>query len=371
MFRHMFWTFKATRKNSGVGSQWNKHIVVYLSNTGLPCEMLDKEFCTKFVMLSPTASPMELMHGVWDLMDKALDSPVATFDCKTRKEILIIPYLIFTASDNPMHAKQTSSAGLNANYFCHTCDVGGTKAYKKSNEGFAKIFEVSILTKQMIKQQLELCVLPGGSDKVESASHSCGIKDVIVVPILSYITTMGKSLIPMQQQKVTMIKGSHLPTLPRPRQGMNLLIGMPGFNMHQDTPTEILHTVLLSVVKYFWAQTIWYLKPSGKSMDFPLGLKTRSKSISLFQTQLAFTNWNGLNVPSTSADYICQYNRSLIGKHFKSLAQVMPFLIYDLVPQNVLHAWNIIGTLAILLWHTKIDDTEVYLVSSSTISFSW
>ena len=42
-----------------------------------------------------------------------------------------------------MHAEQTSHAGLNSNYFCRTCHVGGTKAYKKSDEGFAKIFEVS------------------------------------------------------------------------------------------------------------------------------------------------------------------------------------------------------------------------------------
>ena len=70
--------------------------------------------------------------------------PVVTFDCKTRKEISIIPYLIFTASDNPMHAEQTSQSGLNTNHFCRTCDVGGTRAYKKSNEGFTKIFEVSV-----------------------------------------------------------------------------------------------------------------------------------------------------------------------------------------------------------------------------------
>ena len=42
-----------------------------------------------------------------------------------------------------MHAEQTSHVGLTANHFCRTCDVGGTKAYKKSDEGFAKIFEVS------------------------------------------------------------------------------------------------------------------------------------------------------------------------------------------------------------------------------------
>lgn len=123
-----------------------------------------------------------------------------------------------------------------------------------------------------------------------------------------------------------------------------------GFNIHLDTPTEILHTVLLGVVKYFWAQTIWYLK-------------NRSKSLSLFQTRLASANWDGLNAPSTNAEYICQYHNSLIGKHYKSLAQVMPFLIYDIVPQDVLRAWNIIGALVVLLWHTEIEDLERYLVS--------
>jgi hypothetical protein len=43
-----------------------------------------------------------------------------------------------------MHAEQTSGSGLNSNYFCRTCDVGGTKAYKRSDEGFAKLFEVSL-----------------------------------------------------------------------------------------------------------------------------------------------------------------------------------------------------------------------------------
>ena len=126
--------------------------------------------------------------------------------------------------------------------------------------------------------------------------------------------------------------------------------------MHLDTPTEILHTVLLGVVKYYWAQTIWYLKNC-------------SKSLTLFQTCLASVEWHGLNAPSTDATYICQYHGSLIGKHFKSLAQVMSFLVYDLVPEDVLCAWKIIGALCVLLWHTEIEDIESYLVRSRTSSF--
>ncbi|KAH8993098.1 hypothetical protein EDB83DRAFT_2304552 [Lactarius deliciosus] len=355
--------------SANISKQWNKHIVVYLSNAGLPREMLDKEFCTKFVASSPNASPMELMRAVRDSMDNALVAPAVTFDCKTGKEILTIPYLIFTASDNPMHAEQTSQAGLNANYFCRTCDVGGTRAQKKSNEGFSKIFEIGCIRdpdemKRVIEQQLELCVLPGGSDKVDSVVRSNGIKEATVTPIINYITTKGKALrsrksltasqngakATTDDDEIQTKLSEELDALLK-KQGINPLIGMPGFNMHLNTPTEILHTVLLGIVKYYWAQTIWILK--GR------------KSMGLFQTRLVSTNWRGLNAPSTDAGYICQYHGSLIGKHFKGLAQVMPFLIYDLVAQDVLRAWNIIGTLVVLLWHTEIEDVEDYVMSLS------
>ena len=124
--------------------------------------------------------------------------------------------------------------------------------------------------------------------------------------------------------------------------------------MHLDMPTEILHTVLLGVVKYFWGQTVWLLD--------------RSHSMGIFQTCLSSIDSDGLNAPCLNAEYICKYKGGLIGKHFKSLAQVMPFLIYDLVPKNVLDGWSVIGTLAVLLWHTEIDDTEQYLVSSQNNS---
>ncbi|KAH8980192.1 hypothetical protein EDB92DRAFT_1772723, partial [Lactarius akahatsu] len=347
--------------SANISKQWNKHIVVYLSNAGLPREMLDKEFCVKFVTSSPNAPPMELMRAVRDSINGALDSPVVTFDCKTKKEVLIIPYLIFTASDNPMHTEQTSQCGLNSNFFCRTCNVGGTKAYKKSDKGFGEIFEVGNIrdpaeTKRVIEQQLELCVLPGGSDKVDTAAQSSGIKDAAVAPIIKYITAKGKALrnfstpntktslneiqVQLREERDSLLR----------KGGINPLIGMPGFNMHLDTPTEILHTVLLGVVKYYWAQTIWQLK-------------NRSKNMALFQTRLASVDWNGLNAPSTDTEYICQYHGSLIGKHFKSLAQVMPFLIYNIMHEDVLHAWNIMGVLLVLLWHTVIKDIEHYLAS--------
>jgi hypothetical protein len=124
-----------------------------------------------------------------------------------------------------------------------------------------------------------------------------------------------------------------------------------------DTPTEILHTILLGIVKYFWGQTVFLLD--------------KAKLMGIFQVCLESVNKNGLNAPCLNADYICHYKGSLIGKHFKSLAQVMPFLIYDLVPSTVLNAWALIGELVVLVWHMKIVHTETYLVSlRRTIDFN-
>jgi hypothetical protein len=116
-----------------------------------------------------------------------------------------------------------------------------------------------------------------------------------------------------------------------------------------DMPTEILHTVLLGVVKYFWGQTVFLLE--------------KSHLLDIFQSRFDSIDKDGLNAPSLNADYICHYKGSLIGKHFKSLAQVMPFLIYDLVPKAVLDGWTVIGELVVLIWHTEIGQTEKYLAA--------
>ncbi|KAG2147836.1 uncharacterized protein EDB93DRAFT_1240556 [Suillus bovinus] len=116
-----------------------------------------------------------------------------------------------------------------------------------------------------------------------------------------------------------------------------------------DTPTEILHMILLGIVKYFWGQTVFLLK--------------KAKFLQVFQYQLESINKDSLNAPCLNADYICHYKGSLIGKHFKSLAQVMSFIIYNFVPPTVLNAWTVIGELVVLVWHTKFADTEAYLVN--------
>ncbi|KAI6137707.1 hypothetical protein BKA82DRAFT_170333 [Pisolithus tinctorius] len=342
--------------------------------------MLDQEFHVHFISSSPHASPMELMRAVKESIMRAAETGMIAWDCRDEEEVFLIPNGLFHTGDNPMQAEICSQGGLNCNYFCRTCHVGGTKDYKESDSGYCTLFEVhafhstvfepvprSLRTPaemaNVIKNQFSIAMLPGAAEKVKTSVSMTGVWDTLSLNILQKLIEMGKRLhkcgtgsTPMQEPDVKMELEVELATLLDGQtldDMINPLLGMTGVNIHLDTPTEILHTILLGVVKYFWGQTIFLIE--------------KAKLLKIFHSCLDSIEREVLNAPSLNADYICNYKGSLIRKHFKSLAQVMPFVIYDLVPQSVVDGWTIIGELVVFLWHMQIDNLEVYLVSSINV----
>lgn len=77
----------------------------------------------------------------WICRQAAKDGVLA-YDCLEGEEVFLLPYALFFPGDNPMQAELCSHAGLNCNYFCRTCLVGGTKAEKESDGGFLTMFKV-------------------------------------------------------------------------------------------------------------------------------------------------------------------------------------------------------------------------------------
>ena len=59
--------------------------------------------------------------------------------------------------------------------------------------------------------------------------------------------------------------------------------------------------------------------------------------------------------------YKTEPSTSFRPRNFKSFAQLMVFATYDIVSVPVLNGWITIGLLAVLLWHTRINDIDKYL----------
>ncbi|KAI6138558.1 hypothetical protein BKA82DRAFT_158153 [Pisolithus tinctorius] len=348
--------------SGNISKQWNKHHVIYVTNANLPREMLEQEFYVRFMTSSPHAAPMELMHAMKESISNVAESGIIAWDCRDEEEVMLIPQVLFLAGDNPMQGEECSQAGLSCNHFCRTCDVGGKKEHKESDAGYCSLFKSGNLrTVNTIKEQFSLAMLSGATEKVKTSVSTTGVRDSISLGILNTVIELGKSLRKRRagtsskpESEVREVLEKELAGFLQGRvleDAINPLLGMKDVNIHLDTPTEILHTILLGVVKYFWGQTVFLLE--------------KANLVSTFQSRLDAIDRDGLNAPSLNAEYICRYKGGLIGKHFKSLAQVMPFVIHDLVPQRVMDGWTSIGELVVLLWHTKIDNTDEYLARLS------
>ncbi|KAJ7885743.1 hypothetical protein B0H14DRAFT_2563749 [Mycena olivaceomarginata] len=77
--------------------------------------------------------------------------------------------------------------------------------------------------------------------------------------------------------------------------------------------------------------------------------------------QLLLTDLTGLTIPPLRAGYMIQYRNNLIGKHFKSLMQILIFHAHKICTPDQFRLIQTAGDLGARLWVPEIDNMDKYL----------
>ncbi|KAF9644917.1 hypothetical protein BDM02DRAFT_3157045 [Thelephora ganbajun] len=329
---------------------WNKHWNSYISHRNLPRKLLQQEFHVHFLSSSPNATIPEQLQSFISTVEDTHKNPIVVYDASTCGLAKVRLQLNADPSDNPMQSEIAGHIGGKGNYLCRRCKAGGTMLKKEADEGYHKLFSpgeprCSCEIIESLRKQLKLAC-SGVKARVTKEQSMTGIKDGYtqywIDQLLGRAQAMkneGVDAVKIEQELTNWVEDNESVVT-------NKIFTVKGFDPTQDSPIEILHTILLGIVKYVWhfSHTKW-----------------TNEQKRLYSVWLQSTNTDGLNIPPIRAGYILQYAGSLIGRQFKTIAQTNTFHTHDICDPHIFYLWKAVGELTTLLWVPEIDDLEQYL----------
>ncbi|KAK7437483.1 hypothetical protein VKT23_018555 [Stygiomarasmius scandens] len=331
--------------------QYNKHINLYMENSNLPARLLQQEYFVNFLSTSPNASAPEQLSEIRKIVNDTQTNPIRCFNADTKRRCGVILRVPSLPADNPQQSEEASHIGGQGNKFCRRCNVGGSYEEKESDTGYDTLFSAGVLRsaaeiKESLNKQLS-AAMTGIAARVEELQKLSGTKDKVTQYWIEILLKRAREL----KADPTKTDGDVINELTewlaaQPGDKMNPLLDISGLDPTRDTPVEILHTILLGIVKY-----VWHMFHSKLSED----------EQKLFATRLQSTDIDGLTIPPLRSAYMMQYRNGLIGKHFKALMQTMVFHVHELVTPAEFQVIKAVGELGAMLWVHEIDDMDEYL----------
>ncbi|KAI0682322.1 hypothetical protein BC835DRAFT_1424616 [Cytidiella melzeri] len=310
---------------------WNKHWNAYIVHRNLPRALLQQQYHTHFISTSPHATISEQFVAFKQTIESTHQEPVRVLDAATGKMARFRIFVSAAPSDNSMQSELSSHIGGGSNLFCRKCNVGGTTLEKESTEGYESLFHSGTLqSKEKILKSLETQV-----------DQACtGVKQ--------HLLACAKVMKEANRKRSTEDFRSELQQWVHDHQDeiYSSFLTLKGFDPTKDTPIEILHTILLGLVKYGWHLTHKSWDPTQKP---------------LYALRLQSTMTSGLSLPAIRASYIMQYANSLIGRQLKTVAQTSVFHVHDLIGPLEFQLWKAIGELSALMWFREIHNMQLYL----------
>ncbi|KAJ7690611.1 hypothetical protein B0H14DRAFT_2420329 [Mycena olivaceomarginata] len=333
--------------------QYNKHMNMYTGNGCLPGRLLQQEYHVHYVSTSPNASSAEQFAAFRDQVQSTEKQPVRCYNAATNRISRFIIRAPGLPADNPQQSEEASHMGSNANFPCRKCHWGGTQIEKETEEKYhqchlAGAARDAAEIRKNLEEQLRLSML-GDPKPITEHQRATGTKDKITQHWITILLSKAKTMKAENRQRKQDDIASELKTWldAQPGDKMNPLLDIVGLDPSQDTPVELLHTILLGVIKY-----IWHHLNTNQWSD---------EDRHLLAIRLQSTDLTGLTVPPVRASYMIQYKNNLIGKHFKTLMQILAFHIHGISTPEQFALVKAAGDLGARLWVPEIDNMEEYL----------
>ncbi|EJD42815.1 hypothetical protein AURDEDRAFT_67175 [Auricularia subglabra TFB-10046 SS5] len=355
--------------SGNVSKQYNKHNNLYVANMNLPPELLQQEFFVHFFSTSPHASTAEQFSAIKEQINSTHVQPFPAYNAASHTPCKFRLFPLAFPADNPQQSDECSHMTGQATRNCRKCmNRRRPPADGSDPEGvwymrnYARGAETTL---NSVKQQFKVAC-DGFATNIKEEQTESGVKDRIAEYWIQQLLDRAKELKAGDRSRSKeSIADELLKWLyDQPGDKWNVLLdwigvycnsprilwshAIAGVDPHRDTPVELLHTILLGIVKYMW-----------HSLHMPWAKSPQNAH--LFTIRLQETDTLGLSIPPLRAAYMYQYRNGLIGKHFKSLAQTIVFHVHDLTSEAQFGLIKATGELCALLWYPVIKNMDSYL----------
>ncbi|KZT33465.1 hypothetical protein SISSUDRAFT_955499, partial [Sistotremastrum suecicum HHB10207 ss-3] len=371
VFCFMIWLY-CDDTSGNRSKKWNEHNSFLFTAAGLPRSESQKQYNTHFLCTSNCAPPLEMLEGITEQMADAFRDGIDAWDCELDEDVVVFPISIADLGDNPMQSELGCHIGMRGKCYCRKCKVWAKDSPEELADGAnhnddnseAAETEDGVTkddtyaeqvgegrtkagTKAALRVQLEQAKRKETQKKRKTTIRDSGVKDTHLNYFIQRLDQATKNL-DGEEARQAMLR--ELQSMPREEMMYSPVWRLLGLSPTDDMPCEVLHIILLGIVKYFWRDAISRLTDAKKSV-----LSHRLSSISVESL--------GPDVSPIQGDTWVKYAGSLVGRDFRLISQVAIFALYDMLPASILAAWSALGRLVPLVYMPEIENLADYLNS--------
>lgn len=277
--------------SGNISSQYNKYDSWSMQCAGLPFELRNKKDNMLFITAIPGSDGVSAFDVIPRLVEDLLEleEGVMMYSAEHGEDILVVAPLLLVMADNPRHSEICGLMSPTSTYPCRKC-------YARNLSNARGTVNLQDITKKHYQRTKEHFCMAAGEvrDCIRNANGNVMIEDAlvdspgqdIIASAVGYKDTMAKHLLKLRS-----------------------------FDPSKDTSIEILHTLLLGVVKYLVEHLV-------KKM-----LHGNPQAAKMKRLQDALADYAKAKGYSRHFRRQLRHVGSFLGRDFKQLIQVLPMLL--------------------------------------------